>query len=284
MWTDTIYLVKRFFSQHGTEIIIATIFLVASVLFAYLVGRLIASLLLDRLSVSIKIVRLIVRTFRITIITLAIITLLNEFGIQIVSLLTGLGVVGFGLALGARTSINNMITGIMLNSLSPYEEGDYIEGERVKGIVEKITLFHTVIATADGKYVSVPNGPMWAKSIKNLSRPRPRVVEFTIVISRLGDFDDLMRRVKSAFVESRLRISKLPIDITVEGIADDGVTLRGTAWTRAESIYALVKEIEPIVRDEVAKAGSVLDEISTSLSVKPLPKKADGSGDTGDDL
>lgn len=278
------YLLKRFFTQHGAEILISAVFFVFAVLFAYLAGRALTFLLRDRFKVDNRIVKLIVRTFRISIITLAVITLLSEFGIEIASLLTGLGVVGFGLAIGMRTSINNFITGMMLNALAPYEEGDYIEGGGVKGVVESVTLFHTVVATTEGVFVSVPNGPMWAKSIKNNSRKKPRMLDFSLSAVGVSEPSKLVTALEETLKKEQLAVKGYPVVVIIEGLLENGLKIRGGLWCNPVDALAIAGRLPDQLKATVEATGSKPEKVIVYLGAKPAPKKEEEPADAGDEF
>lgn len=284
MLNDTLFLLKLYFKSHGADILVATIFFVLAVLFSFLAGRFLNYMLRSKFDVENRIVKLIVRTFRITIITLAVLTLLSEFGISVTSLLAGLGVVGFGLAIGMRTSINNFITGMMLNALNPYEEGDFIEGANIKGVVESVSLFHTVISTTDGTFVSVPNGPMWAKAIKNLSRKRPGLLDFVIKVKSVADAGKLRDAVTSVIVAEPMKAKSVIPLVRVESIAGEGLTLRGGLWCEGINAIIIANRVKEQLSVAVADVGAVLDKIDVSYAGKTATKKTEEPADSGDDF
>ncbi len=283
MLSDAAFLVKHFFQQNGLDIIVGASFFALAVLFAYLVGRTLNYVLRDRLHVDRKIVAIIVRTFRIAIITLAVITLLGEFGIQVASLLTGLGVAGFALALGARVSINNAITGMMVSALSPYEEGDMIEAERVKGVVESISLFQTVVVTNEGEYVSVPNGPMWAKSIRNLSRVRPGVLEFTIETEIFKGLGALVAALKSAALEEKRRSNIAPPLVEIETVTAEKSILRAVVWCDGEHAGEIGGDLAERFKGVGEQAGIPVTSVEWRFGGKPVAKKKADADEPGND-
>ena len=74
---------------------------------------------------------------------------------------TGL-VVGFA----TQTVLNHAVAGIFLILLKPFRVGDYVEIGGNKGVVEDITIMHTVIRTEDGeRVVMIPSGSIVSSTI-----------------------------------------------------------------------------------------------------------------------
>jgi len=85
------------------------------------------------------------------------------------SLLAGSGVMALIIGFASQQTVANMISGFMISVLKPFKLGDKISfvGDDVKGIVEDITLRHTVIRTRENKRIIVPNQNMNTAIIVN---------------------------------------------------------------------------------------------------------------------
>ena len=70
-----------------------------------------------------------------------------------------------------RSYVPSVIGGALFPAVV-YVFAIWIHRVRVDGIVESISVFHTVLVTPDGIYVAVPNGAMWSRSVKNFSHLR----------------------------------------------------------------------------------------------------------------
>jgi small-conductance mechanosensitive channel len=90
--------------------------------------------------------------------------------------------------------------GIVILVLRPYQAGEYVDGERVEGIIESVSVFHTVVVTTEGVSAAIPNAAMWSRSILNLSRHRPgeairtEIAAMGITVDRISHPDIRKRR------------------------------------------------------------------------------------------
>ena len=283
LWQNLSVALERFFITHAYMIVGGAVFLAAIVLFAYWAGRFLRFLLCEHLGLDSQIVNLCVRTFRIAVVLLAVITVLDEFGIEITSLIAALGIVGFAIAIGLRTTTTNFFTGIVLRALKPYEVGDTIEGERVEGVVESMNLFHTVVVNADGVYISVPNGPMWARSIRNLSRVRPRRLDLSVRTGHDPAFSKLQPLIVAVLQADPDRYETYAPLVRIDDVSDDTVTIRAAIWCPSDTLAMARARLRSSLNEALSAAGATVSEITDRK--KTAPKKSSAKRETvGEDV
>src|SRR6185295_3983433 len=95
---------------------------------------------------------------RVVFFVLALVTVLPEFGVNIVAIVTGLGIGGLALALGSQAAVKDAVNGIFLLAEDQYRTGDVVTIANVTGTVEAISLRRTILRDEDGVVHSVPNG------------------------------------------------------------------------------------------------------------------------------
>ena len=102
------------------------------------------------------------------IIVIAVLMVLDQFGIAIGPALATLGVVGIAVGLGAQTLVKDWLAGIFVVLENQYSQGDAVRIAGVEGIVEDFSLRRTMLRGADGTVHNVPNGQIIVAT--NLSR------------------------------------------------------------------------------------------------------------------
>ena len=98
----------------------------------------------------------------------AILTILPELGINIGPLLAGIGVVGLALGLGARSLIQDYLSGLFILLEDQYRVGEEVEIGGKKGVVADFNLRRTVIKDTEGILHYLPNSQV--KIASNFSR------------------------------------------------------------------------------------------------------------------
>jgi MscS family membrane protein len=97
------------------------------------------------------------------------------FGINVKTTLTGLGIGGLAIALGAQRSLDNLIGGVSLLMDKAVQVGDFCEIGGKLGTVEDIGLRSLKLRTLDQNLLIVPNGSLAQMQFQNMMK-RPKLL------------------------------------------------------------------------------------------------------------
>lgn len=111
---------------------------------------------------------------RITMAVLVALIWLDNAGVHIGTVLTGLGVGGIAFALAAQDTLKNLIGGVIIFLDKPFSVGQRILVNGHDGEVEEIGVRSTKMRLLNGHQVIVPNGEMARLDIENIDR-RPHI-------------------------------------------------------------------------------------------------------------
>ena len=107
-------------------------------------------------------------------ITVAVIVLLNAVQAvmeeDMTTILASLGVGGIAIALAAQDSIRNFFGAFVILGDKPFEIGERIVVDGHDGPVESVGFRSTRIRTLDGHLVTVPNGEMTNRTVRNIGK------------------------------------------------------------------------------------------------------------------
>ena len=118
---------------------------------------------------------------------LVIMMAVTTVGVPTASILAVLGSCGLAVGLALQGSLSNLAGGIMLMIFRPFKVGDFISDGAHDGTVKKITMFYTVIATADNLQITLPNGALANAAIKNLNANDIRRLDIDVTLSPAAD-------------------------------------------------------------------------------------------------
>ena len=118
----------------------------------------------ERLKLDRNITSLLARTSSITIIIFGIVTALGTIGVNVTSLVVGLGLVGFAIGFALKDTISNLISGILILLYRPFEIGNRIKISGYEGIVISIDLRYTEL-DAEGNKILIPNSKLFTDPI-----------------------------------------------------------------------------------------------------------------------
>src|SRR5262249_49632007 len=96
--------------------------------------------------------------------------MLDTLGLHsvLVPLLTGAGVLGLAVGLGAQNLVTDVVSGFFILFENQYLVGDYVQIGEACGIVEAVGIRLTQIRDGHGKLFIIPNGHI--KSVVNYSK------------------------------------------------------------------------------------------------------------------
>jgi small conductance mechanosensitive channel len=119
--------------------------------------------------VDLGIQQLMMKTFRLVLISFAAIMVLDQLGMNVGALIAGLGIAGIALGFAARDTLENFISGITILLDQPFRVGDNVVVEDTFGTVQEITLRSTRIRTLNNEVAVLPNAHMIQSKVINHS-------------------------------------------------------------------------------------------------------------------
>lgn len=158
------------------------------------------------------------------------------------SALTGAGVIALVIGVASQEAIGNIASGAFIVMFKPFKIGHIVQiGTGIKGVVEDLTLRHTVIRDFHNQRVVIPNSLVNKEYVTNFYMGDPKSLEyFEVGISYDSDVDLAMELIKTAaknhpsVIDNRTpkEIEKgVPeIDVRVIAWADSSVSLRAYIW------------------------------------------------------
>ena len=116
------------------------------------------------------VVPLVRKTAKIFIVAVTIVYVAQNLNINIVPLLTGLGIGGLAFAFAAKDTIENLFGSVAVVLDRPFEVGDWIVIGDVEGTIEELGFRSTRIRTFYNSVVTVPNAALVRATVDNYGR------------------------------------------------------------------------------------------------------------------
>lgn len=192
-----------------------------------------------------------------TILAVALVAVLGQFGVQTASLLAVLGAAGLAIGLALQGTLSNVAAGTMLLILRPFSVGDYIEFGSTGGTVSSLGLFGTELNTVDNKYVFAPNSSIWGTEITNYTRNKHRRQDLAIGIAYDSDIDQAFKTIEGVLKKEKRLIDtsgKEPI-IVVENMGASSVDLKVRIWTATGDYFAVQWDLMKNIKEALDKDG-----------------------------
>lgn len=150
-----------------------------------------------------QLVNLVDRSLKVFIVIFGALLGAQNLGIDVFSLLAGLGIGGLAVALAAKDSLSNFFGSITIMLDRPFQVGDWVVVGGAEGTVEDIGFRSTKIRTFYNSIISVPNSEIAMANVDNMGRR-----EYRRALAKLGITYDTPAEKIEAFLEGVKNIIK----------------------------------------------------------------------------
>ena len=186
---------------------------------------------------------------------------LGALGIDLTKVTILAGAFSVGIGFGLQNVINNFVSGLILLFERPIKVGDVIEVGGNVGEVTRIGIRASVIRTADGSEVIVPNGSLISSQVTNWTfSDRQRAVEVSVNVVGGADPQRVVELLKST-AAAHPGVTKEPAPrVYVTNFSAGAVTFQLRAWTNRHEDWAQLRSDlsvavnEALVREKIAIA------------------------------
>ena len=191
---------------------------------------------------------------------------LDGIGINITTLLAGLGVGGVAVALALQKPLEDMFGAVTLYTQQPIRIGDFCRIGNTTGVIEEIGLRTTSIRTLENTLIAVPNSKLATEAIDNFSRREKILYRKSIRIRHetgkdqvenlLGKFRELLESNERVLEGHRVRFIE---------IADDSLVIEIYAYFNCK-VWADYLELAESLNLQIL---DVIETSGTSLAYPP---------------
>lgn len=259
---DILKTVSEYLATYGLKILGA--------LLIFLIGRWVAGVvagLVEKALLKSKIDKTIAKFTKhltnVGILVFVVIAALASLGVETTQFAVALGAAGLAIGLALQGSLANFASGFLMIVFRPFKVGDFIEAAGVKGVVEEIQIFNTIINTLDNIRVIVPNGQITGGNILNYTANGTRRVDLVVGVS----YEDDLKKAKQV-IEKVLagddRVLKEPAwTVAVSELGDSSVNFVVRPWVKASDYWDAYFDI-------TCKVKVALDENGITI---PFPQR-----------
>lgn len=171
------------------------------------------------------------RFVRYTVLAVAALTIAGQLGVNVTSLVAGMGIAGLAISFAAQDTVANLISGITLAIDRPFEEGDWILLGDTHATVTETRLRSTVLTTFDNETIVVPNRSLAQERIVNYTlTPRIRARVSLLIAMRESVAQARAALLARLAGDERILAEPAPVVIVTQ-ISTAGVHLELRFWT-----------------------------------------------------
>ena len=207
--------------------------------------------------------------------TFAAITVLAQFGFDVVSIVAGLGIVGIAVGFAAQSTLSNFIAGITLLIERPFRIGDWVNINGQDGKVVKIALRTTWLRTRDNIFAMIPNDSVASSDIINFSAEGITRLNLSVGIAykeSVVKAREVILPILMAHKEVLQRESLAP-RVMVESLSASSVDLKIQVWITPDNL-----DVQPrIIAELRERVKQALDDAGIEIPFPHLQLFIDGA-------
>lgn len=183
-----------------------------------------------------------IRTFLMPIINIilkimVIIPVISRLGLDASGFLAALGGMGLAVGLALQGSLSNFAGGLLIILFKPFKVGDYIVSQGNEGTVESISILNTVLVTAKGQVIVLPNANVFNNPITNYSIKEYRRLDVNIGIAYDDDFDFAKGVIQNVLKENPLIDDNMGSTVEILNFGDSSVNLAIRCQVKSEDYW-----------------------------------------------
>ncbi len=190
------------------------------------------------------------KSLRVTVVVftlLQIATILSDK--PLTSILAGLGIGGLAVALASQDTLKNLFGSLVLFGDKPFELGDRIAVDDFDGPIEEVGFRSTRIRTLEGHLVTIPNGELANKSIRNIGK-RPhirRVMNLGVTYDTPPDkLTEGIEIVKSILKDHKGQDSEFPPRVFFSEFNNSSLNIFAIYWFHPPDYWDYMEESQRI--------------------------------------
>lgn len=157
------------------------------------------------------------------------------------------GIVGLAVGFAVRDTVENYISSILLSLRNPFLVRDHVSIGDIEGNVARLTSRATILISADGNHIRIPNATVFKAVIVNYTRNPQRRFEFNVGVGS----DVALAPVQQLALETLRRVPGVldepASQALIHELGDSSVLLIIRAWVDQRS-HSLVKVRSEAIR------------------------------------
>jgi len=227
---------------------------------AWLVLKRILQEAMSRYKADLSIRQLVNNLLSVLLSTFATITILAQFGFDVLSIVAGLGIVGIAVGFAAQSTLSNFIAGITLLIERPFRIGDWVNINGQDGKVVKIALRTTWLRTRDNIFTMIPNDSVASSDIVNFSAEGITRLNFIVGIAYKESVEKAREVILPVLLAHKevLHDKSLEPRVRLENLGASSVDLKIQIWITQDNLDVqprIIGELREQVKNALDAAG-----------------------------
>ena len=185
-----------------------------------------------RVAPSPFVAELLSQTIKFVFVIIGLILALSFLGAEAIigTLLGGAGVIGIAVGFAVKDTIENYIASLMLSIRQPFRARDYVDINGQEGVIVRLTSRATILMTADGNQLRIPNSEVFKATIVNFTKNPERRFTFKLGVDANDDPLAAIKVGLDAINELNFILTDPKAVAIIDEVGDSNIILEFQAW------------------------------------------------------
>lgn len=253
LWDDEVEALQDSIVRHGPDLLLRIMLFTLILFGAWLLARVIrypirALVSRDSLDVSVLLREVTVSVGSAFVLLAGAIFALASAGVSLGPIFAGLGVLGIIIGLAVQDSLGNLAAGVMILIYRPYDVDDHVRVGGAEGIVKRMNLLATSIATLDNQLVVIPNRAISGDTIFNYTAHRTRRVDIKVSFAYAEDLDRVQAVLMDVLESHELVLHQPKPIVHMLAMEDSSVAMMVKPWVRTENYRQALWDLQRVIK------------------------------------
>lgn len=264
--------IAHFFSELYLESFFRAVLLLVV---GYYLGKLLSASVKKALGKRLAVlhITLLTRIIFYTIFLLFLASAIQQLGFRITALLGATGILTVAIGIAAQTSMSNLISGIFIVGEKPFEIGNTIMVNDLKGEVLSIDFVSVKIRTVENTMIRIPNETLIKSAIKNLSYFPFRRVDIKIGLSYSEDIEKIEKILLEIVKSHPLYLDEPAPSVSADSLTDYGWNVLLSVWVKQKNYNSAKNFLQAKIITALRENKIELPSQSPLSLDKPFPVK-----------
>ncbi|GAB6074843.1 mechanosensitive ion channel family protein [Nautilia lithotrophica] len=214
-----------------------------------------------------------IKLTKVFIITIGVVALLQDWGINVTGFLASLGLGGLAFALAAKDTAANIFGGIAILTDNIFKIGEWVKIGNAEGIVEDIGMRTTKIRAFDKRLIVVPNSVIANSNVENFSRRDRRRIMMRLGLTydtTLETMEKILNEIREMLI-NHPDIHNEPILIYFDEYQDSSLSIFCYFFTKTavwDDYLKIREDVNFKIKEIVEKNGASFAFPSNSLYIE----------------
>ena len=248
-WKDKI---ATYVVEQGPALLGALLIVVAGLIASKWVTRLLSAWL-SRRQLEPPVRMLLTRLVGLVVILFSALIAVGTIGVDIMPLVTGIGVIGVGVSLAMQGVLGNLVAGLVIIFTKPFRVGEYVSIIGVQGQVDTIELFNTVLLHPDRSRVVIPNRKIAGEVLHNYGTIRQ--LDLSVGVSYDTNIPATLALVRDILSKNSRVMKELAPGIGVSALAYSSINIAVKPWVTVSDYGPAGAEINQAIVERFREQG-----------------------------